>query len=327
MKVVVNTFVLLSIASMMLFLSGCGNSGSGVAAHNSTTVSLKAGELRLSKMNGMAKVAAVVQGQMSSATTFGNISSATSFDLGTIKASQNYYFLLSNAGDIPVTDVVITSTNDNFVVSPNKFDEISPQKNNYIMPVIKVSVTHGVSLNGVGFTDSLLPMGNNECTINIFGKTKNQNGNIIDINVNAKLKLYSEVANLELLDGNNTVDMAKPLQTTWFSTYLTKQYQCRTPAIVNSGNVDISVTNYQLVWATVSFSEIDRFTLKPNESRLLNYPILYTNNGYYYKTINLKIDGSNTITNYNRLQLQSDGNSYISITNLSNDFTHSLDPI
>jgi len=327
MKIVVNKYLLLLIVSMMLFVSGCGSSGTGVTTNNSTALSLKAGELRLSKMNGMAKMSAAVQGQISSATTFGNISSATSFDLGTIKASQNYYFLLSNAGDIPVTDVVITSTNGSFVVSPNKFDEISPQKNNYITPIIKVSVTHGVSLNGVGFTDSLIPMGNNECIINIKGKTKDQDGNPVNINVNVKLKLYSEIANLELLDGNNTVDMAIPLQTTWFSTYLTKQYQCRVPSIVNSGNVDISVTNYKLVWGTVSFTEIEKFTLKPNESKVLSYQVLYTDNGYYYKTINLKIDGSNTITNYNRLQLQSDGNSYISITNLSNDFSHSLDPI
>jgi hypothetical protein len=322
MKFVVNKFILLSIASMMLFLSGCGGGEAG-----QSTASLKTGELHLSKMNGMAEVAAAVQGQMSSATTFGNISSATTFDLGTIKASQNYYFILSNAGDIPVTDVVITTDNDNFVVSPNKIDVISPQNNNYIIPVIKVGATHGVSLNGVGYTDSLLPMGNNECTINVSGKTKDKNGNVIGVNINAKLKIYSEVVNIELHDGNNTLDMSKPLQTTWFSTYLIKQYQCMTPTIVNSGNVDISITNYQLVWGTVYFSEIEKFILKPNESRLLNYPKLYTNNGYLYKTINLKIDGSNTITNYNSLQLQSDGNTYISITNLSNDLTHSLDPL
>lgn len=307
-KIVIN-IVLLGVVATAFLLSGCSSSGSG---NSSTAANLKPGELRLAKMNGMGKVAAAVQGQISSATTFGNISSASSFDLGTIKGSQQFYFFLSNAGDIPVTDISLTTSNSNFVVTPGTIDALLPQRDLTIMPIIKVSVTHGIALNGTGYTNSILPMGDNTCILTLTGKTLDADNNVINLKYVINLKLHAYMMDVQLFDNNTSIDLTHDYK--FFGLNVAsgsvKGYKNNLPIIKNSGNVDITITN---VSNGGSFPVLEQFTLKPTEQKTLTYVTRPEDNN---KVIYLKIVSGNTITDYQKLKIEPDGSVYMVIHNI-----------
>lgn len=292
-KVYLYPFIFASVLGWLL-VAGCGSgsSGAGRASNSDATgiVNLRPGTLAMSQMNGLSKP------------VFKNVTSATitTFDLGTIKASRDFYFILSNTGDVSVTDVVITSLNDNFTVSPNMVDNIYPQKSSNMIPIIRVTAKHGIALDGTGYTNSLLPMGNNTCTLQISGKTKDKDDDI-DIVLTVKIKVYAEVFDVLVMDNNNEISPIGYEQDLY--AVETPTYDCKQPTIKNTGNVDITVvTRAPSLNEGGSWPILEQFSLHPSEIHQLSYPVFNR-----YKELEVELYGDNTITNYSRLQPRPDG--------------------
>ena len=108
----------------------------------------------------------------------------TRFDLGDLKSSSSFYFLVSNAGTIPITNVTIsisssfldsgtgfvqdTASLRNISVSPNAISTLEPM---LVTSALKLDIVHGNTLNGVGWT-SLLKQGQHEAVMLLSGSTK-----------------------------------------------------------------------------------------------------------------------------------------------------------
>lgn len=172
----------LLILALALSFTSCMNGGDSAA-------DLTPGQLQLVSMKGLAKVA-------TSSPTSG--SSSYEFDLDTANSSLQHYFLLQNTGDCDVKSVKLTTNNPHFTFSPSEIELVPPSSGSELMQLIKLSVVHGVKLNGVG-PDSLLPMGNNLATIQLTGNTANAHGDSIRISQSVQFKVFAKVFDLVVL--------------------------------------------------------------------------------------------------------------------------------
>lgn len=230
----------------------------------------------------------------------------TDFDLGDLKASREFYFILGNSGENPITDITIETNDSRFIVSPHSISTLpGVNSNGTIIPLVSLSVVHGVQLNGVGFTD-ILEMGEHLIVLTIKGKTI-ENETPIDLVSEFTFKLNAKVMDIQLFDGNNEIDLTNP------SVYVTGTNGAgglgilpgysvfsRVLTIKNAGNVDIRV----LIKYDGSQTEtIHDMILTVNQSSDFVLPepqVLHL----------VSLDSQGTIANFNRIQLGNDGKGY-----------------
>ena len=228
------------------------------------------------------------------------------YDLGELKSSREYSFILANGGDEPIFDIVLSSDNAAFQISP---EEISYMENGQfgnttssgIIPIISLGVIHGMQINGVGFTD-LLPPGVNTSTIKIKGKTTENNQTInisseFDFSVDAKImdvKLYVDGLEFDITENYGGIS------TTLGGLGFMRHYQINSPnlEIENTGNVDINLT---IGYGSESYTK----RLVPTKK----IPIEISGPTFF------RLESNGTITDNNRIQLGNDGIGYFAMTN------------
>jgi hypothetical protein len=262
------------------------------------------GKLSFVYMKGLAK----------ESTDFLNINTqnAVTFDLGDIKASRDFYFLLKNTGGSDITNITLESDHSMFQISPATIDTLIPDSLFSFVAVIRISAIHGVALDGVGPTD-LMPMDENRANISINGTTTNENEETIEVSFEATLIVNALVMDIELSYNQTILDIAKPIQVTasgeWPAIGWVRAYRYpfdATLQITNNGNVDIDVKLYDSWDAS---SPIATFILSPNSSSDLILNVHWDNPAV--KEGMLVLDGNNTITDVERLQPSEDGRVYL----------------
>lgn len=233
-----------------------------------------------------------------------------SYDLGDIKASKEYFFLLSNLGDNPITNIKLSIDNEMFIISPTKISSLAGFSvgGNSVMPLISIGVIHGFQLNGVGYTD-LLPMGENKVTLRIEGQTVD-NGTIINIESNFELIITARQLDVTLFSGTTEIDYSEP-----FGQCVGCEYESGLPyintyvynpadfKIKNTGNVDISITLHPL-----GDYEGTSFTLAPNEQEMFAFsaPSSGQARSYY-----ISLDGNGTTSDQSRIKMGTNGKGYL----------------
>ncbi|HET6558772.1 MAG TPA: hypothetical protein VFG54_15745 [Prolixibacteraceae bacterium] len=232
----------------------------------------------------------------------------TQFSLGDIKASKEYFFILSNGGDEPIYDVEFISDNPAFKIFPEKISELpGAGKSNTMIPLLSLNVIHGMQLNGIGYTD-LLPMNLNSATITVTGKTT-ENGTVVDVSSAFSFNVNARIMDIVLYKDSKEVDLYKP--SAFVSSNLgglgfVRLFNISSgkTTLKNNGNVDISVVaftqdpvNYQMVKGEASP------LLKGNSLELT------PQNGL---TI-FELNSDGTITNDERIQLGNNGKGYFGI--------------
>lgn len=232
----------------------------------------------------------------------------THFSLGNIKASKEYFFILSNGGDEPIYDVEFISDNPAFKIFPEKISELpGAGKSNTMIPLLSLNVIHGMQLNGIGYTD-LLPMNLNKATIIVTGKT-NDNGTIVDVRSSFSFNVNARIMDIVIYKDSKEVDLYKP--SAFVSSNLgglgfVRLFNISSgkTTLKNNGNVDISVVaytqdpvNYQMVKGT------------PSPLLIGNSLDLSPQNGL---TI-FELNSDGTITNDERIQLGNNGKGYFGI--------------
>jgi hypothetical protein len=237
-------------------------------------------------------------------------SAQTGFDLGDLKASMQYSFILVNGGDQPVFDIALNTDNPAFTISPGaisllegnaRFDNTSGSG---FIPLISLGIVHGTRINGFGFSD-VLPMGANTSVLTITGKTID-GSDTIDISSDFEFTVNAKLMDIKLYAGNKEIDLTKNYDgssTTLGGLGFMRHYNAGSGnlEIENTGNVDIELT----YGSDKDLNGSDIAMLKPNEKKQMEII------GYNFMTFQL--DGNGTIADNKRIELGNDGKGYFRV--------------
>ncbi|MBN1578194.1 MAG: hypothetical protein JW913_16660 [Chitinispirillaceae bacterium] len=244
------------------------------------------------------------------------------FDLGSIKGSTGFFFLLYNVGNTPITDITLSVANSAFSVYPASMDTLIPGSDLGMLPIVKVNAFHGTPLDGVG-TRPLLPKGDNECILTVSGHTKTAAGIDTTVELQANLQLDALLMDLAISRSDGEIDLRSqsiPLpeefadlpdaKTNFVNVY---SMGCNTDTILtllNSGNVPTHIRVFSGKISTVTQRYITEKTadtiVPPTATLQVLLPSSSSDN-----TALIIISGENTVSDESRLPLQDDGNCYL----------------
>ncbi len=158
------------------------------------------------------------------------------FDLGTLKASKEFLFMIANGGDEAIFDVSLTTDKPAFEIFPGKIQLVPGRKGSAIIPLLTVGITHGVNLNGTGSALNL-PKGENTATITMKGKTLSGKDTVA---VEGKFVVVvdAKVIDAKILSGG--VEVVPVRNTSGYTSWTVEP--AKTVKLVNTGNVTIQAT-------------------------------------------------------------------------------------
>lgn len=205
----------LLIVILFLPFFGCRHNDPGTITE---PVIQSSGKFSIQYANGLAKISAV------------QVSDTAIFDLGDLRGTKNYYFILENTGQTPITNISITSSDSTIDVSPSSIIRLDPQGSNGIIPIIKVTVNHGTVIeNGVGIKP-LQAMGSLVKSLHIEGTSDTL------VNLTVHLNLFSYLLDFDVLENNTLVPLAS------FFGYRINEYHLVDSiySIRNTGNIPLT---------------------------------------------------------------------------------------
>ena len=306
-------FSSLACIGLLLWCIGCGENPATTGPDKTITLNAEAGRFGLSHLKGLNRMktnSAVKEGE--------NIS----FDLGNIRGSTGFFFLLCNVGNTPITDITLSVANSAFSVYPTSMDTLIPGSDLGMLPIVKVNAFHGTPLDGVG-TRPLLPKGENECVLTISGHTKTAAGTDTTVELQAEMQLNAFIMDVTFSRSDGEIDMRSqsvPLpaeyadlpeaKTSFVNTY---SMDCKTDTILtmlNSGNVQTHIRVFSGKISNVTreyMIEKTADTILPPAATL--QVILSSSSSD--NTALIIVSGENTVSDESRLPLQDDGNCYL----------------
>ncbi len=173
---------ILAITYLMI-AAGCSEHSTPSGVEQETTLNPQCGTFGLSSMGKLEKRGAAKAVQAGS-----NVK----FDLGRIKGSSGFFFLLYNVGMTPITNVTLSIDNPAFSVFPSSMDTLIPGSDVGMLPVVKIAAFHGTPYDGVG-NRPLLPKGQNQFLLHIAGSSKTVSGTDTVITLDAEMNLEALV--------------------------------------------------------------------------------------------------------------------------------------
>jgi hypothetical protein len=242
----------------------------------SPTPTLQPGKLSLLPFQGLGRA---VAGQPDDKV----ISGSYIFQLGEIKSSRDFYFLIQNVGDFPISDISISTTNTSLYVTPSTINLLEPVQQSSILQVLRVTAVHGTALDGVG-RSAMMPMGANSTIISISGTTTDSSQSTLITSTNATLEVMALVMDIGLYTDDTC---SEPATVTFGSSpgpaglqVLIGYAPCR--ILKNLGNVNLTVMRSSTILTILS----------PNQTMVIDA----TNGGGF------SIDGNNTVCDYTKYQ-------------------------
>jgi hypothetical protein len=238
-------------------------------------------------------------------------SAKSEFQLGDLKASREFYFLLSNGGDSPIFDIRLESDNPQFTIAPENISKLpgnDPSGDAVFIPLISLCIIHGRQLNGVGFAD-LLPMDLNSATLTITGRTI-ENGDTIDLISEFDFSVNVKKMDIRLFENEQEIDLLSPDGGGMFAFNYgglgSIRYYLLTSGnftLQNTGNVDIGIR----------LNESDSLgnSASPRDTVLLQHQSIDFELSLNHIVLTLDSDG--TVTDDARIQLGNDGKGYFAI--------------
>jgi hypothetical protein len=222
--------------------------------------------------------------------------SGTTIDLGTVRNTSSFSFIISNAGNRPITGIALKNSNPMFEITSAPFDSLASGTAVQVSRIITITVIHGTNSSGIGLAP-LLSMGSNYDTLLIDGSTEGVNGASTPIEVRKVVKVFALLADVRLFDGTEEVDLTKPTGGETGSGITTEEIFGYTltqqrGVLLNSGNVPLDVTEY------FGLTVVGQRLLQPNESDTLQHFSL------------VALDTKGTVTIGDKLHIASDGKCY-----------------
>ena len=235
MLLVKQTLSVLSI-SLILGILGCKDSSPVVV------LELAPGKLSLTLLKGLEK-------QPVLAANLGDAiqSDSLSFDLGDIKGTTRFYFVLNNIGGTAVSNAQVSMVDSSFTVYPPEIDTLFPNPHFQLnlIKVIDVTAIHGTVLSGSGFA-RLMEKGLNSGALKITGKTLQANSTAGTITLTATVHVFARVMDLAFFDGTNIINLKKPNGSVYngglyYGSPLFFWYIHDTLSVHNSGNTPVAL--------------------------------------------------------------------------------------
>ncbi|MFH2067337.1 MAG: hypothetical protein ABIK15_19205 [Pseudomonadota bacterium] len=308
-----NIIVYIGIALLSLTFLSCSDSGGeSTAAPYPTDVSesVTPGTLYLAKAEGMGSDSRTSyqydeepEDVVMQRDDLANDNETIAFDLGDIKASRDFYFILKNIGDTPVTDISIEIDNPSFEVSPSAISLLEPDDEASFMQIICVSAIHGKPLNGIGYTDPM-NSGKNSGVILIQGRTTTGDGVDTEAIHSAIIEVTALLIDFEAKTSTSRINFGSPDLSAasslgglgWLPLYIISG----SPVIENTGNAPFDVSISDSGYASNTGA---RNTVMPNETLMIEksstempvFVIIHTNN---------------VICNHEKFSIGNDGNVY-----------------
>jgi hypothetical protein len=217
------------------------------------------------------------------------------FDLGALKASKEFLFMIANGGDEAIFDVTLTTDKPAFQIFPGKIQLVPGRKGSAIIPLLTVGVTHGVNLNGIGNAPTL-PKGENTAIITMKGKTVSGKDTVA-VQGEFTVAVDAKVIDAKILSGESEV-----APVTFWGSLRWMVEPARTVKLVNTGSVAIQATiNYMKTpmltngypgQATYVENEV---ALQPDESKDISSSISKPEGYYMEEGINYFYTGMTSI--------------------------------
>lgn len=285
--------VILLILLIATAFTGCGGGDSSIVG---PVTELKPGEFQVS-------IASSIKGNQKS--------TAADFDLGLLKATQSFYFLLNNSGDIPITDISLVADDASFEVYPQTIDQIANSSNVAAIPVISIKVKHGQTTGTVGHVPTLSP-GDLTAKIEITGKTKTVDGEEITLSHTLNLKTLVQYADIKLTVDGVVRDLTKPNlsgSTIFGDGTSLRCYVGAVPVIENTGNttLKLDIFDNESIWL-VGPTQIREATLAPGQTYTDDFSNT-TNN-----EVVVRIDTLGVVYDTERLKGHADGYIYFTLS-------------
>ncbi len=228
------------------------------------------------------------------------------FNLGDIYASKEFYFMLSNAGDYPITNINIVSSNEQFTISPAQIDTLSSTNNNSFTQAITLGILHGKVLNGVGNAPNL-EQGENTATLTITGTTYNGR-EYIDISFEVTINVVAKIADICVSTSSGAIDMTEycsfALYTAGLYNFCVNQTDFLT--FQNTGNVTLNMNIKYM--DTINWNEFQYIetNISPTES--------YTLDNNSLSSVILSFTGENAVVNQEKyITTDNQGVNYLGI--------------
>jgi len=303
--------ILFFLMGILIVLIAECNRSTPVSPNETITLTPGPGKFALGYMKGLSKSAATASIQSGA-----NVS----FDLGSIKGSTAFYFLLYNIGSTPITDVALSIADTDFTVYPTAMDTLIPGGDVGMLPVVKVIAFHGTPFEGIGYR-SLMNKGLNTATFRVSGITKTLQGKDTAVTLFARLDIQALVMDFKLFGQTGSVNFANPTTqtmgslslpdgtslTAWNDYYpanlnsptfppscYSDNFRDTVMKIANTGNVEIHVYLYNSgqTWS------LDTIVPTGDSILIANHFATYV------------IDGNHTVADPKRMTLQNDGRFY-----------------
>lgn len=244
---------------------------------------------------------------------------AADFELGDVRNTVTYLFMLRNTGSTAVTNIMLTSTNPSVEVVPNTIGVLSPDGSGGLAPIIQVTVKHGSGAGHFGSAPLLTP-GDLSFSISATGQ-----GASSTVLASASLHGFVKVANFTIkkpnylgfavADQSVTPDLLMDLHIpTDSGAYFTTGYDRSTPifddsyattnivdpalglgrTITNTGNCDL-IINVDDVVTVIDQNVVTTratVTVAPGESYTFRCGMMSDhgnpgNYGYYFSAVNI----------------------------------------
>jgi hypothetical protein len=193
-------------AGLLLLLAGACGGDAGPTG--SEPGSIQPGRFALSLASEVPAGAAVapIGGAASVSAPMNSHGTGPDFDLGNLRATDEFFFLLSNAGGTSITGIDISSSNPAFEVTPTQISELSPDTGSgTITPIVRVTAVHGIASTGLSFAD-VLPSGPNSTVIAFNGTTTDSAGASVPVSLGAGVSVNAMVVDIEFTDPTGIVD-------------------------------------------------------------------------------------------------------------------------
>lgn len=233
------------------------------------------------------------------------------FELGDVRASKTFNFVLANNGGQTIENIKIMSDNANFEMSPATITKLDPKTKAGLTPIISLAVIHGSAINGSAIS-TLLPKGDVSSQITITGTTTTESGTKEEVSMFAKFNASSKVMDLAIIHDNKNIKMFPAnggMGTNLGGLGFMRSYNVNSDdfKIKNTGNVAFTI-NYGTENNGTFTSTV---VVKPSEESSFSLAGV-PQTGFIFE-----IDGTNTVASDNRLQLGNNKKAYLNVWNVS----------
>lgn len=90
---------------------------------------------------------------------------STDVELGTLRTSKAFYFIIKNVGGSPIENLQITTNNSNVTMTPGYIPVLETDGNSAITQIAELDLIHGTDLGTRKAVKSLLPYGRSVTTL------------------------------------------------------------------------------------------------------------------------------------------------------------------